>query len=188
MKDKAEAHLDVDQLSRAVVDVDDLPPSLREHLATCPQCRQAKERFELELSGLGEMARRLAPSARTALALPEEQSPSTPGWSWKRRTAYGMALAVLLVVLVSWQSDLVLFAPGENGDNPALVIQSAEDLIAEVNLLVANPLPQVYLEICAESELDFVESFDEVFFELVVPVKQDDPVSLRPAKKGELLC
>lgn len=186
--DTERAHLNEDQLLRAVVDVDDLPPSLSEHLASCPQCRQAKERFELELSGLGDLARRFAPSAKKAILLPEERSQSAHEWSWKRRTAFGMALTVLLVVFVSWQTDLVLFAPGENGYMPALEIQNAEELISEVNMLVANPLPQVYLEICAESELDLDETFGEVLFELLIPVKEENPVSLIPARKGERLC
>ncbi len=183
-----ETHLNEDQLLRALVDMTDLPLFLQKHLTSCPDCRQAKERFELELSQLGDMARRFTPLPKTTVTLPEEPPRRIFEWSWKRRLSFGMALTVLLVVFVLWGTNLMLFAPGENGDMTILKIQDAEALISEVNMLVGNALPQVYLEICAESELDFDETFDEAFFELLILDMDDNSVSLKPVKKGERLC
>ncbi|MES0350366.1 MAG: hypothetical protein ABUK19_06570, partial [Desulfobacteria bacterium] len=70
MSTDKDLHLDEDQLLWAVVEENELPLPLQEHLSACPQCRANKERFEGDLARLGQMAERFAPSPKGPVSLP----------------------------------------------------------------------------------------------------------------------
>ena len=184
MSTNEDLHLDEDQLLWAVVEEAELPLPLQEHLSACPQCRAKKERFERDLARLGQMAERFAPSPRRRVSLPVEKPRGSMGWLWGWRAYVSATVAAALVVIVVWSSPMFRDTPGDNGDMLALEMQEAEQFMAEVNMLVENALPTVYLDISAESSADF----DDEFIQFVVPSVEEESLSYDPGKRGALSC
>ena len=60
----------------------------------------------------------------------------------------------------------------------------AEKLMTEINVLVENALPQVYLDIVADTDL----KLDDDFIDFLIPTSEDDPKISALAKKGSILC
>jgi predicted anti-sigma-YlaC factor YlaD len=177
-------HLDEDQLLWAVVEENELPLPLQEHLSACPQCRANKERFDQDLARLGQMAERLAPLPRGPVSLPVEKPRGSTGWLWGWRAYASATVAAALVVIVVWSSPMFRDTPGDNGDMLAREMQEAEQFMAEVSMLVENALPPVYLDISAESSAEF----DDEFIQFVVPSVEEESLSYDPGKRGALLC
>jgi hypothetical protein len=60
----------------------------------------------------------------------------------------------------------------------------AERLMTEINGLVENALPPVYLDIVGETNLNM----DEDFIDFLVPINEDAASISVLAKKGSILC
>jgi predicted anti-sigma-YlaC factor YlaD len=159
-----EQHLDEQQLIQAVVDENDLPRSMQSHLVSCHQCRSGKESFEQELVLLGQLAERYSPPPQRRITIPvhEARSPRT-FWNW--RNAIGAAATVAAVLLVFWGTTSIrnLTEFGTAG-TPADLME-AKRLMTEVNMLVENALPPLYLEITAEYKPDY----DKEFYQFLIP-------------------
>ncbi|MFC1813201.1 hypothetical protein ACFL03_10985 [Thermodesulfobacteriota bacterium] len=165
MNSEKNGHLDKDQLIVAVIDEKDLPLSLQEHLAACPQCRTDKIRFERKLTQIGRLAKQYAPLPEQKISLPE----SKPRRSLLRpeswQIAAGTALAVAVVIFaVLWSRP--------PGIKPEIAIKvtanemlEAESFMDAISALTENALPAVYLDITGESYI----GFDEEFMQFVVP-------------------
>jgi hypothetical protein len=160
-----EQHLSEQQLIQAVVDTNDLPRSMQTHLESCHQCRTSKESFEQELARLGQIAERYAPEPQKRVALPVHEDRSTRWTFLNWRHVIGAAATVAAVLIVFWATTIVRnlteFKPA--GDPSELM--EAKRLMTEVNMLVDNALPPLYLEISAESKPDY----DEEFYQFLIP-------------------
>jgi len=184
MNSEENGHIDKDQLIVAVIDKKDLPLSLHSHLATCPQCRADKIRFERKLTQLGRLAKHYAPLPEQKISMPESKPRSSllrlKGW----QIAAGTALAVAVVIFtVLWSRP--------PGIKPEIAIKvavnemlEAESFMDDISTLTENALPAVYLDITGES----YTGFDEEFMQFIVPNINERSPSSDLGSKGVTSC
>jgi hypothetical protein len=184
MNPDTSVHLNEDQITRAVVDSDDLPQALRTHLSECPQCTANKEKIESDLAQLGRMAERFSPSPGKKVLLPEKKLKRSVWWSWQWRAAFGAAAAAVFVILLM---DIPpFFKPAPVGkDRPYTEeMLEAEVFMTEVGMLAKNALPQEYMDIVGESD----EEPDEGFMDFLIPIIEDEPLSHDSGRIGGKRC
>ncbi len=174
------SHLGEKDILKAVIDETDLSQSLKQHLNECADCRLQAERLQQELSRFGQLAKRYAPEPRKGVSIDTDRV-KVPFLSWK--FAFGAA-AVAATVIVVWATVLIQSRqPGSVG-NLAKNMVEAERLMTEINDLVENALPTVYLEIVGETELNP----DEEFLEFLIPATKDTPQISALTMKGPARC
>jgi hypothetical protein len=158
-------HLDEQQLIQAVVDENDLPQPMQKHLASCDQCRLSKDGFEQDLARLGQIAARYAPQPRKKITLPvHEVRPNR--WAWVNwRHAIGAVATVAVIVFVFWGSTTMWNPAGIKTAGTPAELSEARRFMTEVDMLVENALPPLYLEISAESK----PNYDEAFYQFLIP-------------------
>ena len=175
-----EPHLAEEDMLQAVIDDTDLSTLQQQHLAECPRCRSHRERLENELTHLGQMAERYAPEPlrRITVAHDKVRSPfSIRGFAFS-------AAAVAAAIIVVWATFLIRSQQQGRNGNLAQNMVEAERLMTEINVLVENALPQVYLDIVGDTNLNL----DEDFIDFLIPTNEDTPKISVLAKKGSLLC
>ena len=158
-------HLDEQQLIQAVVDENDLPRTMQTHLVTCHQCRSSKESFEQELARLGQIAERYAPKPQKRITLPVHEARSTLWTFLNWRNAIGAAATVAAVLLVFWGTTSVRNRTEFGTAGAPSELMEAKRLMTEVNMLVENALPPLYLEISA----DYKPDYDKEFYQFLIP-------------------
>ncbi len=173
-------HLAEDDILQAVIDDADLSALQKQHLAECFRCRSNKERLESELTNLGQLAERYAPEPLRRVSLAKDKI-----WSpfLIRRFAFGAAAAAAAIIVV-WAAFLIKGPPPGSVGNLAQNMVEAERLMTEINVLVENALPQVYLDIVGETNTNL----DEDFIDFLIPTKGGAPRISALAKKGSLSC
>jgi len=176
----SEPHLEEDDILQAVVDDTELSVLQQQHLVACSQCRTRKERLEHELARLGQLAERYAPKPQKRVIV-AEQKVRSPLLNW--RIAFSAA-AVAAVILVVWGTSLIRNQQQGSIGNLAQDMVEAERLMTQVNILVENALPQVYLDIVGETSLNL----DEEFMDFLIPVNESAARTSALAKKGSILC
>jgi hypothetical protein len=179
-----QVHLGEDQLLGAIVDEGDLPSTIRDHLARCPRCLANKEKLEQNLMTLGRMAEIYSPMPRRTVSLPSIIS-NDGNRLWKGwRICFGTALAAALAaVVVFWPG---LEGPGHKDkiDMVAMETWEEEGFMTEINTLVDNALPAVYLDISGEGDT----RLDDEFMQFIVPTAESESVSHQTLKGGVELC
>ena len=137
-------HLSEDEITKAVVDRNDLPADRREHLEDCAICRERVMRFESQLVEMGNLARNMAPLPSRSFRLP--RAGIKRRWQLKPIMAAGVAALVLFAVVI-WHPERV-FSPG--GSSVAS-FDAADDqrLIDDIDDIVENALPEAYQELTA---------------------------------------
>ncbi len=174
------SHLGENDILRAVIDDADLSQNLKQHLDECSDCRLQIERLQQELAHLGRLARRYAPEPRRRVTIATDRV-RWPFFSWKY--AFGAA-AVAAAVIIVWATVLIQSQqPGSVG-NLAQNMVEAEILMIEIDVLVENALPSVYLEIVGETDL----TPDEEFLEFLIPDTEDAPRISGSTMKGPARC
>jgi predicted anti-sigma-YlaC factor YlaD len=175
-----EPHLEEDDILQAVVDDTDLSVLQQQHLVECSQCRTRKERLKHELARLGQLAERYAPKPQKRVIVAEQKV-----WSsllnWRIAIS---AAAVAAVILVVWGTLLIQNQQQGSIGNLAQDMVEAERLMTQINILVENALPQVYLDIVGETSLNL----DEDFMDFLIPVNEGAARISALAKKGSILC
>jgi len=180
-------HLGEELIIRALIDETDLSEAARRHLAECPLCRGEKEKLEQDLFQFGRIAKQNSPVPKGRISLPERRRRGRIGWFWNWQAASGMAaLAMILLVVISWnalfraQPEFSMVATNQE-------LIEAEEFMTEVEVLVNNALPAVYLDISGESYMEV----DEEFIDYVVPAEYEDLSRYDDGKTkigGERLC
>jgi len=160
-----ERHLDEQQLIQAVVDENDLPRSMQAHLVSCHQCRSSKVSFEQELGQLGQLAERYSPPPQRRITIPVHEARSSRGTFWNWRNAIAAAATVTAVLLVFWGTTSFRQPTEFKIAGTPSELMEAKRLMTEVNVLVENALPPLYLEITAEYEPDY----DREFYQFLIP-------------------
>ena len=175
-----EPHLGENNILQAVIDDNDLSMRQQKHLQGCSQCRSQKERLENELARLGQLAEHYAqePQRRVTVA---EQKVRTPFFN--RGFAFSAA-AVAAVIIVVWATFLIRSQQQGSIGNLAQNVVEAERLMMEIDVLVENALPQVYLDIIGETNLNL----DQDFLDFLIPASDDTARISALAKKGSKLC
>lgn len=173
-------HLADDDILQAVIDELDLSDPHRMHLTQCSHCRSLKEQLEQELARLGHLASRYAPAPQRRITVVERKGRS-PFFSWGFAFSAAAVAAAILVVLGTF---LIRSQQQVAVGNLAQTMIEAERLMTEVNVLVENALPPVYLDIVGETDL----SADEDFIDFLVPITDGAPRISALAEKGSILC
>ena len=173
-------HLNEETILQAVIDEADLSDPQQQHLAGCPQCRANKERLENELTHLGQLAERYAPEPLRRITL-EEDKIRRPFLI--RRFAFGVAAAATVIIVV-WAAFLIRNPQPGNVGNVAQNMIEAERLMSEIDVLVENALPQVYLDIVGETH----SSLDDDFIDFLIPTGGGASQISALAKKGSISC
>ena len=159
MKTDSNLHLDETQIVQAVVDVADLSPDVREHLAACTHCLEIKENFAQELAKLGQLAEHYAPKPQRRIKLPVAEGKQTFWSSFSWRNVAAATATVAAVLLIVWGTNVMRNLSQPGTQNLAADMLEAERLMTEVNTLVDNALPSFYLEISGEKSPDDAEEF-----------------------------
>lgn len=184
MKLDNEHHLDEQELIQAVIDESDLPQTMQAHLVTCHQCRASKKSFEQDLASLGQMAERYAPKPQKRIALPVHE-PKSAFWTFLNwRTAIGAAATVAAVLIVFWGTTIVRNLTEYGTDSVPAELMQAEQLMTEVNMLVDNALPPLYLKISAENNPDY----DQEFYQFLIPQIESENLTSYRWKRGTSSC
>ena len=173
-------HLTENDILQAVIDDTDLPDPQRVHLAQCPDCRSQKQQLEQELARLGHLARHYSPAPQRRVTVVEREDRS-PFFSWK--LAFGAA-AVAAAIVVVLGTFLIQSHQQAKIGNLAKNMVEAEKLMTEVDVLVENALPPVYLDIVGETDL----SADEDFIDFLIPNTDGGPRISAFVEKGSILC
>lgn len=175
-----EPHLGENDILQAVIDDTDLSMLLQQHLLQCSRCRSQKERLENELARLGQLAEHYAPEPQRRVTV-AEQKVRTPFFN--RGFAFSAA-AVAAVIIVVWATFLIRSQQQGSVGNLAQNMVEAERLMMEIDVLVENALPQVYLDIIGETNLNL----DQDFLDFLIPTTDDANRISALAKKGPKLC
>lgn len=178
-------HLGEELIIRSLIDENEVPEAARRHLAACPVCRGEKEKLEQELLSFGRIAKQYSPMPKRRISLPEKNRRDTVSWFWNWQAVSGMAaVAAIFLVVISWnalfrgQPELPIIATNQE-------LIAAEEFMTEVDVLVNNALPAVYLDISGES----YSEVDEEFIDYIMPAAFDDVSRNNDGKTGgEKLC
>ncbi len=180
MHSSNEPHLEENDILQAVIDDADLSRRVKQHLNECSQCRLQKERFEQELTRLGQLAQHYAPATRRRVTVADARV-RAPFLNLKLAAG---AAAVAAGVIVVWVALLIQSQQPARVENLAQNMVEAERLMTEIDGLVENALPAVYLEIVGETEL----SQDEEFMDFLIPATEEAPRISAFTMKGSLRC
>ena len=133
----------------------DLPGPLRHHLKSCPQCGQELDRLASRFGAIGRMAQELSPDALGRVRLPDTRQRFFFGRRVGLRPALGMVVAMVLLMMIA------LYRPLGNRPIKMPVIETAElnpeaeaQLIAEIQALLHNPLPDDYQQLSGDDEFE----------------------------------
>jgi hypothetical protein len=178
-------HLDEDQLVQAMVDENDLPPTVRGHLLSCERCRAQKAAFQHALAALGQKAVQTAPRPKSAWPPPTwRKTRGVPRVVALWRPLAGAA-AVALAVLFFWLGPSFIAtqngAPAK-GTGPGAV--AADQLMTEINSLAENPLPELYQDLLGES----VTGESGSFMRFLIPDVENGRTSSGRSTKGVTTC
>jgi hypothetical protein len=174
------SHLSENDILQAVIDEADLSQRLKQHLNECSHCLLQKERFAQELTNLGQLARRYAPEPQRRVTLTGDRV-RWPFFNWKFALS---AAAVAAAIIVVWATVLIQSQQPGRVENLAQNMIEAERLMTEIDGLVENALPPVYLEIVGETGLNQ----DEEFLEFLIPAAEDVPRISVLTTKGPARC
>jgi predicted anti-sigma-YlaC factor YlaD len=176
----SESHLEEDDILQAVVDETDLSVLQQQHLAQCLQCRTHKEQLEQELAHLGQLAERYAPRPQKRIIV-ADQKVHLPLLNW--RIVFSAA-AVAAVILIVWGTSLIQNQRTGSIGNSAQDMVEAEKLMTQVNVLVENALPPIYLDIVGETG----SNLDEDFMHFLIPGDDGADRISTSTMKGSILC
>jgi hypothetical protein len=177
----ANTHFSEDELLRTMVDLSDLDPARQAHFNACLHCqRQAKDLAD-SYNRLGQMARQMAPQPRMSFRMPADQVPAGR-WYVKPALALGV-LGTLIFVFTLWVPRFT-----QNSQTPAPMVaqdfENDDQLLAEVDALVEDALPEQYQQLTALSDDRSVEDLDEFMNWMVPPPDEMDDME-QPATSDQ---
>ena len=175
MKSESMQHLNEDQIIQAVVDANDLPPSVQVHLAECSQCLNDRNSFEHEMILLGQKVEQFVPKPRRRIILPVQKTGNSfRNWlDWHNLAAAATTVAAVFILV--WGTNLARNFSDPQSSNLTAEMMEAEILMTEVNTLVDNALPAFYLEISGEKNT----GFDEEFYQFLIPTVEEKALRSR---------
>jgi hypothetical protein len=154
VKTTAKGHLSEDQIVCALIDQAQLPAAEKAHLARCSQCGSRIDRLAQDLERLGKMAEQYTPLPKRSIQLPVKEPRRT-----LRRWRVGLAAAAAAVLC------LVIWWEIPQDKQPVVANQTELDseingeLMSSVQALSENALPDVYMDIVGDSDLDLTDEF-----------------------------
>jgi hypothetical protein len=138
MKPPDQDHLSQDQVIKAVIDEERLPPEARVHLSACDVCQEKKDEAEMRLRRLGRMAQSLAPQpSRGKIGVADYfRRPALPG-RWGLRLAIALSMAVVMILMVARWHPSVWRSQAQHPDN------IASDWLADSDNLLMNEIARM---------------------------------------------
>jgi hypothetical protein len=179
MKTADNDHLSERQFLQALVDAADLPAGASRHLSSCEACRHRLALRRRNLTAVGNMARRLAPSPPRYLPI-VDMARAPRGWFVRWRAASGLALAGAVALLLIGG---LFWARLDDNPGPRMANRPAwpsDPVMVETGMLTENALPRIFLDLTGESD----PLLDDEFIRFVVPSEEIGPLSRGPYKKG----
>ena len=159
------AHFSEDELLRATIDPSDLDPARQAHFKSCLHCQRQARDLSDGYRRLGQMARQMAPEPRKSFRLPADDAP-VRRWHFKPVLALGV-LGALVFAVTFWVPRFTRNSPTPT---PMVARDFANDdqLMAEVDAIVEDALPEQYQQLAALSDDRSLEDLDE-FMDWMVP-------------------
>jgi hypothetical protein len=181
MKSGNTKHLTQHQITMAVVDSADLSQAELEHLEACPLCLRDKKQLDESLNSLGHAANQMAPSLKKRIILPTGKEPDSKiSWFFNWRGAFAMAVTVIFVMVVWWKTPIYPPVPIDKEKLSREIMQANRRLMAEVDQLVENALPQSFIDL--SGGIDTEDEND--FMRFLIPSVENDHFSFEIEKKG----
>jgi hypothetical protein len=173
MNSSRQTHLTYDEQLRAVVDAADLPGSRRRHLSACETCRHEVDGLEHRFVRIGKIAENLAPAPKHPFRLPRETARSA-GRRFNPIWATGAVAALMLITVLWWPGQ---FAPDHVPgyalhDVTPQQLADDRELMAEVDALIKNALPEPFRELAASSAPP--TDLDEDLINWIVPSIEEE--------------
>jgi hypothetical protein len=152
VKTTVNGHLSEDQIIHAFIGQAQLPVDKKAHLERCSQCRSRVDQLAQDLERLGQMAEQYAPLPKRSILLPVKET-RRPLRSW----SVGLAAAAALCIAIWWgipQDKQPVVA-----NQTVSVSENNGELMSTVQALSENALPDVYMDIVGDSDLDMTDEF-----------------------------
>jgi len=184
MERNQDRHLNEDLLTIAVIDPSDLPVSFRKHLEACPQCKASLEAFEQDLQHIGQMAEAFTPLPSRSVRLPVTEKQEFPVRFFGQRGWIGAAVTVFLIISLVWWFGDIGIQSDPKISRPVTELWEDQELMTEIDMLAENALPQVFMDIYEASD----SYYDEKFYQFIIPLPENDSLSMDQGMKGGLQC
>jgi len=172
MNEQNHGHLQEDLVLWAVVDRMELSPEARQHLQSCHACSEKVTKLEEDLAEFGRKAGQAVPP----FARPVKMSTAEPAKSFQVGGWFSFlgAAAMAGLVIFFYLMNMNYTAPVEVSSlqNQEQFLED-EALMREVSEIVEYPLPEDIYLITGENGV----SYDEEFFDFIVPGTEDDTES-----------
>ena len=180
MKTTGNGHLNEDQIIHAFIDQAQLPTDKKAHLEHCSQCRSRVDQLAQDLKQLGRMAERHAPLPKRSFHLPVKET-RRPLRRWSVGLAAAAAATLCLAIWWETPQDLQPVATNQT----VSVLENNGELMSTVQALSENALPEVYMDIVGDSDLDLTDEF----IDYVVPDSdlENDLLGNQNKNKGGIL-
>jgi len=181
MKNENHNHLSDELILRAIIDEADLNPAEQFHLSTCSICRKRKTVMEAPLIQLGQLAAQHAPDPKGYPSiLHNRPSRRVYGWNFGWRPALASAVSILLIVAWAWGYGAAWFRGTERVDTARLEKIDDATLMAEVDALIDEALPETYRYITADDEPRLTDEF----IRFVAPLAESDSLTFNFRNRG----
>jgi hypothetical protein len=175
-------HLSRDLVIQALIDEMRLPPAAQAHLAACAICRAEKDKLEMRLRRLGQMAEQVTPAAkRTGSGAADASGRRGFLRGWGLRPLLALPVLVLMILLVAkWHPPAFRRqAPSSANIVSDQMADPDRRLMDDIAKLVDDPLPSLYQDI---SGLSGAQSGDESLDDMVPGFEEDRNVSDEPRR------
>lgn len=159
----ANNHLIDDQIIRYLVDPEDLSVDFRFHMESCSHCQAEKNRLERNLFNLGEIAKDFTPELSRRIIFFRGRRKKSHTWNWFRLAIVGMTFTV--GVLLAVRLELSHIEQQKRVARLTTEMIKDEHLMAGVEKIDSNDLPQALSEIVGDSEVDL----DENLIKMITP-------------------
>lgn len=181
MKTTVKGHLSEDQIVHAFIDQAQLPADKKAHLERCLQCRSRVDQLAYDLERLGRMAGQYAPLPERSVHLPVKETRRP-----LRRWTVGLAVAATAALCVAIWWGVPQDKQPVVANQAVSVSENNGELMSTVQALSENALPDVYMDIVGDSDLDMTDEF--IDYVVPDPDLENDLLGNRLKNKGGKLC
>jgi len=154
VKTTVNGHLSEDQIVYAFIDQAQLPAAEKAHLEHCLKCRSRVDQLAQDLERLGRMAEHYAPLPQRSVNLPVKKT-RRPLQRWTVGLAAAAAAALCLAIWWEVSQDMQPVVTNQT----VSVSENNGELMSTVQALSENALPDVYMDIVGDSDLDMTDEF-----------------------------
>ena len=168
-------HLTEEQITWAIIDENELPQMAKDHLVRCQMCSRKVESLTSSLGKIGKLAAESVPVPPPRPVFERKKSKQRSiVFSWGH-LGLSAALAGLLVVVVFGGFQINQYRLHKRIAAVTREMEMDMSLMAEVDDLIENPLPQIYEEISGEDISGVGADFMDFLIPDVAPERNEQP-------------